>query len=70
MKPRFPKKLTPGSLYLDLLNTLEEPAEDCDAVLRQARSKLPLFDSARLQRAADNFGSVATRKRLRERIDA
>lgn len=70
IKPRFPKKLTPEFLYVDLLNNLEELAEDRDAVLRQARSKLLSFDSARLQRAADSFGSVATRKRLREWLDA
>ncbi|SCX46495.1 hypothetical protein [Nitrosospira sp. Nsp1] len=69
-KPRFPKKLTLEFLYVDLLNNLEELAEDRDAVLRQARSKLPSFDSARLQRAIDNFGSVATRKRLREWVGA
>lgn len=66
VKPRFPKKLTPEFLYIDLLNNLGELAEDRDAVLHQARNKLSSFDSARLQRAADSFGSVATRKRLRE----
>jgi hypothetical protein len=66
VKPRFPKKLTPEFLYVDLLNNLEELAEDRDEVLRQARGKLSSFDSDRLQRAADNFGNVATRKRLRE----
>lgn len=70
MKPRFPKRLTPEFLYVDLLNNLEELAEDRDAVLRQARSKLPSFDSTRLQRAAVSFGSVATRKRLREWLGA
>ncbi|MEO5655916.1 MAG: hypothetical protein ABIR00_08045 [Nitrosospira sp.] len=70
VKPRFPKKLTPEFLYVDLLNNLEELAEDRDAVLRKARSKLPSFNSARLQRAADSFGSVATRKRLREWVGA
>lgn len=70
MKPRFPKKLTREFLYVDLLNNLQELAEDRDAVLRQARSKLASFDSARLQRAADSFASVATRKRLREWRDA
>jgi hypothetical protein len=70
MKPRFPKKLTPEFLYVDLLNNLEELAEDRDAVLRQARSKLASFDPARLQRAAGSFGSMATRKRLREWMDA
>ncbi|WP_286899653.1 hypothetical protein [Achromobacter sp. UBA2119] len=70
MKPRFPKKLTPEFLYVDLLNNLEELAEDRDAVLRQARGKLSSFDSVRLQRAADSFGNVATRKRLREWMSA
>lgn len=70
MKPRFPKKLTPEFLYVDLLNNLDELAEDRDAVLVQARNKLPSFDTARLQRAVDNFGSVSTRKHLREWMGA
>ena len=36
VKPRFPKKLTSEFLYVDLLNNLEELAEDRDAVLSQA----------------------------------
>lgn len=66
VKPRFPKKLTPEFLYVDLLNNLNDLAEDREAVLRQARIKFGSFDPVRLQRAADHFGSVATRKRLRE----
>lgn len=66
VKPRFPKKLTPEFLYVDLLNNLDELAEDRDAVLRQAHSKLPSFEPAQLQRAVDRFGNLATRKRLRE----
>src|SRR6218665_2843192 len=31
VKPRFPKKLTPEFLYVDLLNNLDELAEDGDA---------------------------------------
>jgi hypothetical protein len=69
VKPRFPKKLTPEFLYVDLLNNLDELAEDRDAVLRQARSKLPAFEPAQLRRAADRFGNLATRKRLREWSD-
>lgn len=69
VKPRFPKKLTPEFLFVDLLNNLGELAEDREAVLRQARSKLPSFDPTRLQHAADSFGNVATRKRLREWVD-
>ena len=66
VKPRFPKKLTPEFLYVDLLNNLDELAEDREQVLSQARGKLSSFDPVRLRNAADRFGSVATCKRLRE----
>jgi len=66
VKPQFPKKLTSEFLYVDLLNNLDELAEDRDAVLQRARIKLPSFNTVRIQRAASKFGSVATRKRLQE----
>jgi hypothetical protein len=66
VKPRFPKALTPEFLFVDLLNNLDELAEDRDAVLRLARSKLAEFEAARLQRAVESFANQATRKRLRE----
>ncbi len=69
VKPRFPKKLTPEFLYVDLLNNLGELAEDRDAVLRQARTKLMSFNQPRLQQALDSYGSMATRKRVREWIN-
>lgn len=65
VKPRFPKKLTPEFLFVDLLNNLDELAEDREEVLGQARSKLPSFDHVRLKNAVDRYGSVATCKRLR-----
>ncbi len=69
VKLRFPKKLTREFLYVDLLNNLEELAEDRDVVLSQARSKLPSFDLDRLQEAVENYGNMSTRKRFREWID-
>ena len=66
VKPRFPKKLTSEFLYVDLLNNLGELAEDRDAVLSQARTKLMSFNQARLQQALDSYGNMATRKRVRE----
>ena len=68
VKPRFPKKLTSEFLYVDLLNNLGELAEDRDAVLSQARTKLMSFNQARLQQALDSYGNMATRKRVREWI--
>ncbi len=69
VKPRFPKKLSREFLYVDLLNNLEELAEDRDAVLSQARSKLPSYDMDRLKEAVESYGNMATRKRFREWID-
>ena len=64
VKPRFPKKLTPEFLFVDLLNNLNELPEDRESVLQKAQNKLATFDSARLQMALDSFGSMATRKRV------
>lgn len=66
VKPRYPKKLTIEFLYVDLLNNLDELAEDRDAVLNQAQIKLSTFDPARLQQAVNSFASMGTRKRYRE----
>lgn len=70
MKPRFPKKLSREFLYVELLNNLDELAEDRDVVLSQERSKLSSFDLKRLQEAVKSYGNMATRKRFREWIGA
>ena len=66
VKPRFPKNLTAEFLFVDLLNNLDELAEDRQAVLRQAQLKLNQMDPARLAQSASSYGNMATRKRLRE----
>jgi hypothetical protein len=69
VKPRFPKKLTPEFLYVDLLNNLDELAEDRDVVLSHARTKLLSFNQSLLLKTLDSYGSMATRKRVREWIN-
>jgi hypothetical protein len=69
VKPRFPKKLTPEFLYVDLLNNLDELAEDRDAVLSQARTKLLSFNQSLLLKTLDSYGNMATRKRVQEWIN-
>ncbi|GHT92427.1 hypothetical protein AGMMS49545_09960 [Betaproteobacteria bacterium] len=64
VKRCFPKKLTPEFLYIDLLNNLDELAEDHNEVLAQAQRKLHSFDRLRLQRAVTLYASMATRRRL------
>ncbi len=68
VKPSFPKKLTREFLYVDLLNNLDELAEDREAVLSQARTKLFSFNQSLLQKALDSYGKMATIKRVREWI--
>jgi hypothetical protein len=69
VKPRFPKKLTPEFLYVDLLNNLDDLAEDRDSVLSQARTKYLSFNQSLLLKTLDNYGSMATRKRVRKWIN-
>lgn len=64
VKPRFPKKLTPEFLYVDLLNNVSELAEDREMVLSRARDKLTLFDPTKLGQALKMYGNMATRKRV------
>lgn len=58
VKPRFPKKLSREFLYVDLLNNLEELAEDRDVVLSQARSKLFSGEDSRV--AFNSTGSLGS----------
>ncbi|MBC8018784.1 MAG: hypothetical protein H7X83_09730 [Verrucomicrobia bacterium] len=67
-KPRFPKKATAEFLLVDLLNNLNQLAEDRDAVLARVRAKVPGMDAKRLSAAAKNFAKVATRKFVEEAL--
>lgn len=69
VKPRFPKTLTREFLYVDLLNNLDELAEDRDSVLRQAQEKMTTFDQRKLSDAVERYGNVATRKRFKAWIN-
>jgi hypothetical protein len=67
-KPRFPKKVSPEFLLVDLLNNLGQLAEDRDAVLARARVKALEMDVKRLRSTVKNFAKVATRKLLEEAL--
>ena len=64
VKPRFPKRLSDEFLFVDALNNLSELAEDEEAVLARARQRVPEMDGTKLKRALEQFGLVATRKRV------
>jgi len=67
-KPRFPKKATAEFLLVDLVNNLNQLAEDRDAVLARVRAKVPEMDAKRLSAAAKSFAKVATRKFVEEAL--
>ncbi len=65
-KPRFPKKVTAEFLLVDLLNNLNQLAEDRYALLARVRVKVSEMDAKRLSATAKIFAKVATRKFVEE----
>ena len=70
VKPRFPRRLSDEFLFVDALNNLGELAEDEQAVLARARQRAREMDGTKLRRALEQFGLVATRKRVMGWLDA
>ena len=68
LKPRFPKKVTPEFLLVDLVNNLNELAEDRELVLRRVWGKIPQLNLKRLCSAVKRFGKVSTQKNFKEAL--
>lgn len=69
MKPRFPRRLSHEFLIVDLLNNLDELAEEHEDLLRNAQLKAPTLDRRKLMQAASNFGTVATKQLVKKWLD-
>lgn len=67
-KPRFPArdKVSREYLLVDMLNNLDQLAEDPDALLAAVRRKLDTFDAAHLEQALRDYGSARTRRLFRQ----
>jgi hypothetical protein len=59
-----PKNLTPEFLVVELLNRLDELAEDRDQVVERLKSKLSDFNRRKLLHAASRYGTLSTQKKL------
>lgn len=70
VKPCFPSRLSPEFLFVDLLNNLNDLAEDHGAVWERALSRMQDFDARALKQVLSRYGKVATRKKLRGHCDA
>ena len=62
MKPKFPKKVTPEFLLVDLINNLDTLAEDKMAVLSKAKERAAKLDPVKLKRAVSTFGGSRAKK--------
>ncbi|MGV3530560.1 MAG: hypothetical protein ACO1OO_16785 [Flavisolibacter sp.] len=62
VKPHFPRQVTEAFLLVDLLNNLNDLAEDREEVLARVAGKAKTMDATRLRAAVRRYGSVRTRK--------
>lgn len=64
-----PKQITPEFLVVELLNRLNELAEDRDQVVARIKGKLDEFNMRKLTFAAQHYGTLSTQKRLNSLIN-
>jgi hypothetical protein len=70
VKPHYPKKVTQEFLLVELVNNLNQLAEDRDSVRANVKAKLPEMSSKRLRSAVKKFSKVSTRKFFEEILHA
>jgi len=63
---RFPAKVTPEFLLVDLVNNLKELAEDTPVVKENVCKNLARFDQDKLVRLAREYGKISTKKYFEE----
>ena len=65
LKSSFPKCITKEYLLVDLLNNLDNLAEDTDKVIQILRGKIQEFDFNALMKSSQQYGSGKTKKCLK-----
>jgi hypothetical protein len=70
VKPHFPLKATPEFLLVDLLNNLDQLAEDPKEVVSKVRLKAKTMDVKKLKKSLQEYGSVKAKKLLESVITA
>jgi hypothetical protein len=60
----FPSKITPEFLLVDLLNNMNELAEDTHLVKQRVEQSLSRFDKTKLASMAEKYGKVGTKHYL------
>lgn len=62
MKHYFPSQPSQEFLLVDLMNNLEELAEDQELLRHRVRERAPAMNPSRLNKAVHEYGTVATRR--------
>jgi hypothetical protein len=70
VKPHFPLKATPEFLLVDLLNNLDQLAEDPKEVLEKVRFRATTMDTKKLRYSLREYGSAKAKKLLEPVIAA
>ena len=65
LKSAFPATLSREFLVIDLLNNLDEIAEDQDQVIKNIQKNVDRFKAIQLMKMAQQYGSGATKKLLK-----
>lgn len=64
IKPHFPSKATPEFLLVDLLNNIEQLAEDSNELVLKVRSKAKTMNAKKLKKSLLEYGSIKAKKLL------
>ncbi|MBS1629387.1 MAG: hypothetical protein JST27_04950 [Bacteroidetes bacterium] len=64
VKPHFPSQPTTEFLLVDLVNNLDELAEDKEAILSNVLAKAVDFNPVKLRQSVRDYGNAKTRKLL------
>lgn len=62
VKPHFPKALSQEFLLVDLVNNLDQIAENAETVLKRVKDKSKALDTPALRRAVRSYGGLRARK--------
>jgi hypothetical protein len=62
MKPHFPSKPTPEFLLVDVVNNLDQLAEDKEQILKRVQNKARSMDKRILARVVRDYGGARARK--------
>lgn len=68
-KPKFPKKITLEFLLVDLVNNIDELAEDTELILQNIKIKAQKMNCKLLERNIKAYGNVRTKNTFKEVLE-